>query len=225
MKRLAAFALLILARTAFAASPSFDAGKELYLFNKPSEARPLLEKAITEDPTNELAYLYLGIVYEQLKDPKKAISVFKRGLVISSEYRVNFLYDIGLNYYKQKEYTFAEQSFTDAITEDPAFSAAYRDRANTRMELEKYDGAVADYTEFLSLKPDDHQRPQIEEVLRRLGLMMDAIAQKKADELARQKALMNSVLDALKNASDDTKNVSVESLKFKQGSEDVDIED
>jgi hypothetical protein len=55
--------------------------------------------------------------------------------------------------------------------------------------------------------------------------MQDAIAQKKKDEEARQKALMNEVLNSLNNASEDTKNLSVEALQFKKDTEDVDIKD
>ena len=225
MKRILFFIFLAVSTGFHAESPSFKQGEDLYLYDKPAEARPYLEKAITEDPTNELAYLHLGIVYQQLKEPKKAVAILKRGLNVSSLYTEQFHYDIGMNFLSQNEYTFAEQSFTDAIEVNPQLAPAYRDRANARMELAKYDGAVADYTLFLQLKPDDPQRPQIEELLRRLGLRLDALARKDAEEAARQKALMDSVLDSLKNASEDTKNVSVESLKFKQNPEDVDIED
>jgi tetratricopeptide (TPR) repeat protein len=225
MKRIIFLLFLAVSAVGYAASPSFDKGEELYVFNKPAEAKPYLEKAIVEDPSNEIAYLHLGIVYEQLKDPKKAIAVLKRGLNVSTLYKEMFDYAIGNNFFSQGDFTFAEQSYSDAIAANPEFAPAYRDRANARMNLQKYDGAVVDYTEFLQLKPNDPQRPQIEEVLRRLGLMLDAIAKKKADEAEKQKALMSSVLDSLKNASDETKNVSVETLKFKQGDEDVDIED
>jgi tetratricopeptide (TPR) repeat protein len=225
MKRILFFILLVASTGSYAESPSFKQGEDLYLFDKPEEARPYLEKAIAEDPSNELAYLHLGIVYQQLKDPKKAIAILKRGLNVSSLYTEQFHYDIGINFLSQKEYTFAEQSFTDAIIANPQFADPYLDRANARMELVKYDGAVADYTLFLQLKPDDPQRPRIEELLRRLGLRLEALAKKDAEEAARQKALMDSVLDSLKNASEETKNVSVESLKFKQNQEDVDIED
>jgi tetratricopeptide (TPR) repeat protein len=222
---LAFFLALITSAAMFGESPSFKLGKDLYLFNKPEEAKPYFEKAISEDPSNELAYLYLGIVYEQLGDQKKAIAVLKRGLSVSSLYKEMFHYNLGVNYEDQREYTFAEQSYSEAIDSDPQYATAYLNRANARMKLVKYDGAVSDYTLFLQLKPQDPQRPQIEEVIRRLRLMQDAMAMKKAEEEAKQRALMNSVLDSLKNASEETKNVSVESLKFKQGPEDVDIED
>ncbi len=225
MKRILFFILLAASTGINAESPSFKQGEDLYLFNKPEEARPYLEKAIAEDPSNELAYLHLGIVYQQLKDPKKAIAILKRGLNVSSLYTDQFHLDIGNNFYSQKEYTFAEQSYSDAVVANPQFALAYLNRANARYDLAKYDGAIADYTLFLQLKPDDPQRPQIEELLRRLGLRRDALAKKDAEEAARQKALMDSVLDSLKNASEETKNVSVESLKFKQNQEDVDIED
>jgi len=93
------------------------------------------------------------------------------------------------------------------------------------MRQEKFDGAASDFITFLQLIPDHPERPAIEEILRLLGEKKEALAKAKAEEEARQKALMSSVLDSLKNASEETKNVSVESLQFKKTTEDVDIED
>jgi Tfp pilus assembly protein PilF len=224
-KKFAGFALLLLSSAAFAASPSLKKAEDLYLQNDPSDAKPLFEAAITEEPSNELPYLYLGIVYQQLGDPDRAISVYKRGLNIASQYRDLFLNNIGRCFFDQKQYTFAEQSFSEAIAINPRSADAYLVRANARMQLKNYDGAVEDYTVFLQLKPDDSQRPQIEEVLRLISKMKEASLARQKEEEARQKALMNQVMSSLNNASEDAKNLSVESLQFKHDNEDVDIKD
>jgi hypothetical protein len=101
----------------------------------------------------------------------------------------------------------------------------YLNRANSRMKLEKWDPALADYLLFLQLAPKDPQRPQVEEVVRLLQAFVAkqaALAQAEAD---RQKALLNEVLNALTNASDDAQNVRVENLQVSDDVEDVDIED
>ncbi len=216
---------LLCAVCLYCASPTFKKAEDAYDNNKPAEARPLLEAVIAEDPTNELAYLHLGTVYFQLGDLNKAIAVYKRGLNIASQYRELFSKNIGDCFFKQVQFTFAEQSYTDAITANPQYPSAYRERANARFKLQKYDGVVEDFTVFLKLKPDDAQRPMIEELLRRLAKVKEASLAQQKDEEARQKALMNDVMSSLDNASEDAKNLSVESLQFKHDNEDVDIKD
>ncbi len=219
------FGSLLCTVCVYCASTTFKKAEDLYDHNKPVEARPLLEAAIAEEPSNELAYLYLGIVYQQLGDLNKAILTYKRGLNIASRYRERFLEYMGNCFHNQKQYTFAEQSFSDAITANPQLAVAYLNRANARMRLQKYDGAVEDYTVFLQLKPDYFERPKIEEVMKLLAKMRDANLARQKDEETRQKALMNDVMSSLNNASEDAKNLSVESLQFKHDNEDVDIKD
>jgi tetratricopeptide (TPR) repeat protein len=209
----------------YCASPTFKKAEDLYNYNKPAEARPLLEAVIAEDPSNELAYLHLGIVYQQLGDLNKSIAAYRRGLNIASQYRELFLKGMGNCFFNQKQFTFAQQSYSDAITANPQFADAYLNRANARMQLQKYDGAVEDYTVFLQLRPEDSQRPKIEEIIRLLSKIRDANLARQKEEEARQKALMNDVMSSLNNASEDAKNLSVESLQFKHDTEDVDIKD
>jgi len=78
---------------------------------------------------------------------------------------------------------------------------------------------------FLQLQPQDPQRPRIEEVIRLLTQIKQAKLKQQEDEVARQKALMNDVLSSLNNAGDDTKNLSVESIKAKNDPVSVDIKD
>jgi tetratricopeptide (TPR) repeat protein len=111
-----AAAFLLAAATLPAASALFEKGSALFVQNKPAEARPLLEEALAEDPSNETVYLYLGVVYQQLGDPEKAITVLKRGLNIATLHKDLFLYNIGNNFFSRGEFTFAEESYTAAVT-------------------------------------------------------------------------------------------------------------
>jgi tetratricopeptide (TPR) repeat protein len=209
----------------FAGSASFEKGEELLLQNKPAEARPLLEQALAEDPTEEKTYLYLGLVNQQLGDTARAITMLRRGLAVSSAYKDLFCYNIGNALYSQGDFTFAEEMYSNALETNKKLAEAYLNRANARLKLEKYDGALSDYTLFLQLRPQDAQRPQIEEVMRLIRQMLDTQETKRKEQEARQKALMNEVLNSLTNAGEDTKNVSVESLQFKNETEDVDIKE
>ena len=216
---------LLGALLAFADSQIKQKAEELYAKNQLTDAKPLLEQAISENPMDVDLYLQLGTVNQIQKNYDKAIEILKKGLLIAKDNKAEFYYDIGNNYWLQGKFSFAEEMYTNAIGADGSYSLAYLDRANVRMELESYEGAAADYTIYLQLRPQDPQRPQIEALLAALQKMQDAIAQKKQDEEAKQKSLMNDVLNSLNNASSDTKNLSVESLQFKKETEDVDIED
>ncbi len=217
--------LLSAAASLFGASAMLEKGSALYQDNKPADARPLLEQAIADDPTAEPAYLYLGIVYQQLGDTDRAIATLKRGLTIATRYKDLFLFNIGNNYFARKEYTFAEENYTAAIAANQAMSDAYLNRANSRLALQQYEGSLADYTLFLQLSPRDPQRPSIEQVI---GLLQDLLARQAAEQQAaadKQRALMNDVMNSLTNASEDARNLRLENLKITDDAEDVDIQE
>ncbi len=226
LKRAAVFLIALLAGLpAFSASTFFQRGEELFVRNQPRDAEPLLESALKDDPSNEKIYLYLGIVYQQLGDLDKAIDILKRGTAITTSFKDLMFYNIGNDMFARKEYALAEQAYSEALGANKDLAEGYLNRANVRMQLQSYDGAVDDYTVFLQLQPQDPQRPKIEEVIRLLRQMKEAKLKQQADELARQKALMNEVLSSLNNAGDDTKNLSVESIKAKDDPVNVDIKD
>jgi tetratricopeptide (TPR) repeat protein len=226
VKRVALLAILALAAgRLFAVSAMLEQGAALYQDNKPAEARPLLEEAIAQDPAAESAYLYLGIVYQQLGDSERAIAVLKRGLNVATRHRELFLFNIGNNYFARHEYTFAEENYSAAVGADQQLAGAYLNRGSSRLALEKYEGALADYTLYLQLAPRDPQRPAIEQMI---GLLQDLLAKRAAQaqaEADRQKSLMNDVMNSLTNASDDARNLRLENLSITDDAEDVDIQE
>jgi tetratricopeptide (TPR) repeat protein len=221
----AAVLAALCAASAFPASAFLEKGEAAYAANRPQEARPLLEGALDEDPANERLYLYLGIVYQQLGDREKAIATFKRGLAVPGTMKDLLYYNIGNAFFSRGEYTAAEEMYTSALGVNTRLPEASLNRANARLAIKSYEGAIADYTLFLQMRPDDPQRPRIEEVIRLIRSSLDKAASKRAEELARQAALMNEVMNALNNAGDGAKNLSVESIEVKQDTLDVDIKD
>jgi tetratricopeptide (TPR) repeat protein len=222
---LAACALLFAAAALFGSSEFFDKGEALFVQNKPQDARPLLESALNDDPSNEKAYLYLGIIYQQLGDSQKAIDILKRGLGVASAYKDLFYYNIGNDFFSRKEFAFAEEMYTSAIATNKNLSESYLNRANTRLQLQNYDGALGDYSLFLQLAPQDPQRPSIEKIMALLRQAQDDKEKLRQTELARQQALMKDVLNSLNNAGDSTKNLSVESINGQNDPVNVDIKD
>jgi len=233
MKHFVAAAAFLLATAGlFGASEFFDKGQALFVQNNPRDARPLLESALNDDPSNEKVYLYLGIVYQQLGDTQQAIDILKRGLAVATAYRELFYYNIGNDLYSRKDFNAAEDAYSSAITTNKDLPDGYLNRANTRMQLQNLDGALGDYTIFLQLAPNDPQRPAIERLIALLRKVQDdkiaaakAEQEKQAAEKARQEALLKDVLNSLNNAGDSTKNLSVDSINGQTQPVDVDIKD
>ncbi len=220
-----ACAMLFAAVAGFGTSAYFEKGEALFVQDKPQDAQPLLESALNEDPSNEKIYLYLGIIYQQLGDQQKAIDILRRGLNVASSYKDLMYYNMGNDFYSRKEYTLAEQMYSSALTANGNLAAGYLNRANARLQLQSYDGALADYTLFIQLRPQDPQRPSIEKVMGMIRQLLSDQETARQEEIAKQQALMNDVLNSLNRAGDDTKNLSVESIKGQTDPVDVDIKD
>ena len=226
MKRIAlVLALIAIGSGAFASSEFFDKGEALYVQNKPQDARPLLESALNDDPSNEKTYLYLGIIYQQLGDAQKAIDILKRGLPVAGSYKDLFYFNMGNDFFSRKEYTFAEDMYSSALAVNKGLSDGYLNRANSRLQLSNFDGALADYTLFLQLSPQDPQRPNIEKIIALLRKAQDDKEKARLADIAKQQALMNDAQNGLKNAGDATKNLSVESINGQTDPVTVDIKD
>jgi len=225
MKLLSAFVLLLVSAALFGASEFFDKGEALFVQNKPQDARPLLESALNDDPSNEKAYLYLGIIYQQLGDAQKAIDILKRGLGIAAAFKDLFYYNMGNDFFFRNEFTSAEEMYSSAIDSNKNLAVSYLNRANTRLQLQNLDGALADYSLFLQLAPQDPQRPSIEKVMALIRQVQDDKEKARQAEAAKQQALMNDVLKSLNNAGDATKNLSVESINGQNDPVNVDIKD
>ncbi len=213
------------AGVAGAASAFFDKGEALFMQNKPADARPLLESALGDDPANEKTYLYLGIIYQQLGDTKRAVDILQKGLDVAASYKDLFYYNIGNDLFSGKDYSSAVDMYSKAIAANKDLFDAYLNRANARMQLKSWDGAVADYTLYLQLQPQTPQRQNIEKIIALLRKAQDDMAKAQQAEADKQKALMDAVLQSLNNAGDDTKNLSVESIKGQNDPVDVDIKD
>lgn len=203
---------------------SLQQGEQLFLENKPREALPHLEKALYENPQEEKIYLYLAIVYEQLNDTEKSIQILKRGLNVSQGHKDLFYYNLGNNHFRMQEYTVAEQMYNNALEINGALEVAYLNRANARLELESFQDARQDYIDYLRLDPDTPQRENIEKLIALLGQIIEEAERKRLEELERQKALLSEVLDTLKNASEDTRNLSAGSEDIQEEYEEIDIE-
>jgi len=203
------------------AQSSFAKGEELFLQNKPQEALKFLETATAEDPAHVQAFIYLGIVYQQLNRLDKAIETYTKILPRAGTETARIAYNLGNAYFSSGDLAMAGRFYTQAIDANPRYASAYLNRANSLVKGGDLNGALADYETYLSLEPSSPKRGQI---IALMNFIRDEFAlavqrQKLAEELAklemeRRLKLLEEVSQSLHAAAEDLKGLSA-------GTEDV----
>ena len=214
------------------AKTALEQGEELFLNNQMEEAKPFLETALNQDPTNERIYLYLATVYEALGQSERAVIVLQRGIQYSITYLDVMYYNIANNMFNQTKNVLAFEMYTKALQVNPDFSEAYLNRANTALRVDNFTSALHDYVAYLEREPFSSQRESIERVIdalrtivedqRRIAEEQERVQQEVAN---RKRALLDSVLNSLQNASSSTTNLSAETEDVEQTDEESDIVD
>jgi len=210
---LAGFWLLV---TVFChAQSNLSRGETLLMQNKPADAVIYLENAVLDDSFNVNAYLYLGIVYEQLGRPSEAATVYRRLLPMAGNFSANVASNLGNVYFQMGNHDMAEQYYSQAIGINTAFSKAYLGRANTRVKSGNLRNAVSDYEQYLTLEPRSNQKPKIEQLVALLRSEFASeerrkiIAEEEARRLAEERQrLLDSVSASLHSAADLSKSLS-----------------
>jgi tetratricopeptide (TPR) repeat protein len=113
---------------------SFRRGEELFMANKPQEALGFLEAAVSRDPAQIRAYLYLGIVYQQLDRPDDAVAIYRRVLPRAGDEAARAAFNLGNIYFRQGNIDYAEEFYTQAVNADASYGPAYLNRANLRIQ-------------------------------------------------------------------------------------------
>jgi len=225
------FVLFFLACPFFTPAPAWafsplEEGEKLLMENRPAEALVFFEQALNADPAEEKVYMYLGIVYEQLGQGDRAVSIMRRGVELAGEYQHILYHNIGNSFFRQGENTAAAEMYTKAIGVRSGFAEPYLNRANARLKLEDYRAALNDYTVYLRLKPTAEQRLEVERMIELLRAFLEAQDRDAREREAQEKALMNEVLNLLKNASENAQNLSAGSEGIvEEEIEEIDIED
>jgi len=201
---------------------NFTRGEQLLMENQPAQALSFLEGAIAEDPANVTAWLYLGIVYEQLSRHDEAIAIYRRILPQAGNLSANVANNIGNVYFQRGNTQEAERFYTQAIGFDSVFPYAYLGRANTRIKAGNLQSAISDYEQYLTLDPRSSQRSNIERLIALIRSEVAAAEMKKiiAEEEERRVAeenqrlaeerqrLLESVSASLQSAADYSRGLS-----------------
>ena len=189
MKRLYVLAGLLFAciNLAFAQNSNFSKGEELFRKNKPDEAIPYLEEAISKGE-NPKAYVYLVVAYYQIGHYEESLNIADRGMRVTGSNKKVIAYNAGNAAFLMQDYKTAEEWYSKALVADPSYANAVLNRANARISLEKYSDCIEDYTKFLELAPDDYRREDILALLEKLkGIQAEQAAQQAAQEAEQAK--------------------------------------
>lgn len=227
LKPLLAVLLALSCATSLWGYDFFAEGLRLFKENKHAEASPLLYKASLLADTDPRVFVYLGIAYRQTGKYPDAISTFIRGTQAAGTDRKTLFFNAGYVYYIQGQYQEAESMYSKAIEIDSAWAPPFVNRANARVNLQRFSQAIEDYTAYLTLDPATWQREQIVQLIallsveekNRLDAAQRAEASKaaseaeKAAQAERMKQLMDEVsasLQAVDGAS--TRSAGSESI-------------
>ena len=236
MKTKSLIFLIILFITSFinlyAQEKILQTAEELFMNNKPADAIPLFVLALQQEPNNEKIYLMLGISYAQTKNYSKAVETFQEGGKKALRDRDIFYYNAGNIYYIMGQYVPADEMYTRAVRENGNNGDIYLNRANTRLNMQMYSEALADYRIYLAIDPQTYQR---ESILKLIALLDNRLTQerqlKEEEELRRlveerrREALLNEVLGSLQNVLDETRSVSAGAERVSDFREELDLED
>jgi len=200
---------------------NFAKGRELFMQNKPSEAAVYLENSIVEEPARVEAFMYLGIVYEQMGRADEAVVVYRQIMGRAGNLTANVTTNLGNVYFKKGSVAEAEMLYTQALKADMAYAPAYLGRANARMKKNALTEAVSDYEQYLMLEPRAPQRRSIEQLIfiikseqaeaERKRLVAEEVARLEAE---RKQRLLDEVSASLQGAAGASKGLST-------GAEDI----
>ena len=203
------------------AQDSFKKGEELFLQNKPQEALAHLQTATTEDPAHVQAFIYLGIVYQQLNRLDNAIETYIKILPRAGNETARVNYNLGNAYFSKGDFAMARRHYTQAIEADPYHASAYLNRANSLVKIGELEDALTDYETYLSLGPFGPKREQVIRLMAFIREEFTTTEQRRVQaeeaaqaELERRRRLLEEVTDSLHAAAEALKGLSA-------GTEDV----
>jgi len=210
---------------------NFTRGEELFMQNKPGEALVFLENTIAEDPANIKAYLYLGVVYEQLNRNDEAIAAYRRVHSRAGDLAASVSTNLANVYFRKGDLEYAERFYSQALAEDSVYASAYLGRANTRIQTGSLRDAVADYEMYLSLEPRSPKRNEINRMVTFVRSEFAAEERRKllAEEAARAEALrrqrlLEELAQSLQEAAGDSQGLSAGADKVEDYDSEFELE-
>lgn len=181
--------LLLLVTSFLNASDSYQAGLRDYREGKKEQAVLNLKKALNEDPSNDGACLYLGVLYQGMGNVSKAEDYFTQGRLINGLNYKDLTFNLANLYFNQKQYDKAGPLYENLISIPGIHrTSSLLNFANLSVQTALYEQAVDLYLEYLLEDPDTSQRPEIEQMISVLQRVMDSEEQRRLAEEERIRA-------------------------------------
>jgi len=127
----------------------------LFASGKGNAGIPYIEKTIKVNNSPSLtaaSYDLLGSIYDQDHQTQKAIEAYKKGIEANPKYQ-RLYYNLGIAYFRNKQYAEAEASAIEAIKLDPKHASSQRMYALVAFHQNKRVPALMAFCNFLMLEP------------------------------------------------------------------------
>jgi tetratricopeptide (TPR) repeat protein len=137
------------------ASANYQLAFSLNATGKGIDALPYLQKAVTGDATPAIqsaAYALMGSIYDKAAQPQKAIDSYTLALKTDTA-NATLHYNIGLAYFRTRQYAQAEQSALAALSIEPKHPGSTRLYALVTFHQNKRAPALMALCRFLALEP------------------------------------------------------------------------
>lgn len=178
-------------------------GEKFLSVDNPTKALTYFEAALAQGESSERLLLNLGLAYQRTAQGTEARKVFRQGADLGGPLRRTFLLNLGVSAFLAKDFAAAEATYTEALTQDPGFSEALLNRANTRLSLKDWAGAASDYRSYQAALPANPQKEKIDQVIALLEkTATEAEVQRLADETKKKREAEAKAAQEAQNAAE-----------------------
>lgn len=132
----------------------YEIAFSLYASKKPQEAIPHLQKVVKSSniSLSVSAYTLLASIYDEGNQSQKAIETYNQAIKLNPGYP-QIYYNLGIAYFRNKQYAEAENSAVEAIKHDPKNASSQRLYALVTFHQNKRVNALLGFCSFLLLEP------------------------------------------------------------------------
>ncbi|MGP1594767.1 MAG: tetratricopeptide repeat protein, partial [Treponema sp.] len=176
LKWAAALVLFVLQAGFCVSLDLINEGKKLLLSNNPDKALVVFHQAEAEGAVDPVLDLYLGVAYLRTGQYADAELRLSSGKEKDTARSYLYSYNLGNCYYMQNRFAEAENEYSYALQMRHTYPPAVLNRANTRVQLQKYTDAVQDYKYYLAVEPATPQAAAIQQMIRVLEQPLESIS-------------------------------------------------
>ncbi len=130
-----------------------EEAKKIYNSNNFSDAIPILDEYLNENPNHAEALFFRGICHRKIEKFNESIADFT-AVINKLPDQANIYSERGVSYYRLKDYEAAVLDLNKAVELEPENPFRYSSRAYIRAYID-IDGAIDDYEKAIELDPKD----------------------------------------------------------------------